>query len=355
MLSPSKTVTACPFSMDAAYARFPNPAANGFRLPRCRAVALVAALLLFTSTAMAGTQTLRFQPHWVPQAQFAGFYLAKDMGWYQDAGVELEILPHGAEHPAPATLANEEADVALLYLTQALELREQGVDVVNVAQLIQDSSLVLVSLAESGIMVPEDLDGQRVSRWASFSLQPEALFRTYGVAPDTVDQGATMAALRTGAVTAAMATRYNELVDLYLSGLDPDEIDIMPLEDHGVGLAEDGIYVLESTLREHPDAIRSFVEVSLRGWEHAFAHPDAALDAVMDRIIRAGEPTNRAHQRLMLEALRPLYLKDETLRGPRLNRQDYQLAVSLMRNLGHLEWEPVPYEQFHRDVMHERP
>ncbi len=350
MLSPSKTPTADSLPMDAAYARFPNSAAHGLGSNLRRVLALAAVLLLCASTAMADTQTLRFQPHWVPQAQFAGFYLAKEMGWYQDAGLELEILPHGAEHPAPATLARQKADVALLYLTQALELREQGVGVVNVAQLIQDSSLVLVSLAESGILVPEDLDGQRVSRWASFSLQPEALFRTYGVQPETVDQGATMAALRTGAVTAATATRYNELVELYLSGLDPDEIEVMPLEDHGVGLAEDGIYVLESTLRERPDAIRAFVEVSLRGWEHAFAHPEAAVDAVMDRVIRAGEPSNRAHQRLMLEALRPLYLEDGALRGPRLDRQDYQLAVSLMRNLGHLEWEPVPYEQFHQDL-----
>ncbi|WP_018865161.1 ABC transporter substrate-binding protein [Thioalkalivibrio sp. ARh3] len=350
MLARSQQAMASPDRMDAAYAQPLSLATSRPDGAVWLSLAVLAALLLSAGSVAAEPQTLRFQPHWVPQAQFAGFYLAKDRGWYQDAGLELEILPHGAEHPAPATLANEDADVALLYLTQALELREQGVDVVNVAQLIQDSSLVLVSLAESGILVPEDLDGERVSRWASFSLQPEALFRTYGVQPETADQGATMAALRTGAVAAATATRYNELVELYLGGLDPDEIEVMPLEDHGVGLAEDGIYVLESTLRERPDDIRAFVEVSLRGWEYAFAHPDAAMDAVMDRVIRAGEPTNRAHQRLMLEALRPLYLEDDELRGPELDRQDYQLAVSLMRNLGHLEWEPVPYEQFHRDL-----
>lgn len=315
----------------------------------CAAGILCAATV--APTAATSMETLRFQPHWVPQAQFAGFYLAKDRGWYADAGLEVEILSHGAEHPAADALAEDRAEVALLYLTQALELREQGVDVVNVAQLIQDSSLVLVALAETGILVPEDLDGRRISRWASFSLQPEALFRLYGVEPETVDQGATMAALRTGAVAAATATRYNEMVELYLSGLDPDELDVIPLEEHGVGLAEDGIYVLESTLDNHPEAIHAFVAASLRGWEYAFEHPEAAIDAVMERVLRYGEPTNRAHQHRMLEALRPLYLDSNgQLRGPRLAPSDYRLAISLMRNLGHLEWEPVPYERFHREL-----
>ncbi|MGM0553495.1 MAG: ABC transporter substrate-binding protein [Pseudomonadota bacterium] len=305
---------------------------------------------MLVPASVTGSETLRFQPHWVPQAQFAGFYLAKDHGWYADAGLEVEILPHGAEHPAADALAEDQADVALLYLSQALELRERGIDVVNVAQLIHESSLVLVALAETGILVPEDLDGRRVSRWASFSLQPEALFRLYGVDPETVDQGATMAALRTGAVAAATATRYNEMVELYLSGLDPDELDVIPLEEHGVGLAEDGIYVLESTFEDRPEAIRAFVAASLRGWEYAFEHPDAAIDAVMERVLRYGEPTNRAHQHRMLEALRPLYLDHAgQLRGPRLDPTDYRIAVSLMRNLGHLESEPVPYGRFHRE------
>ncbi|PYG00416.1 NitT/TauT family transport system substrate-binding protein [Thioalkalivibrio sp. ALE21] len=315
----------------------------------------LAALGLLPMTGVAD-DALRVQPHWVPQAQFAGFYLAQDRGEYATAGLDVEILPHGPDHPAPRALASGEADIALLYLVQALELREVGVEVVNVAQLLHESSLVMVSLAEHGIRTPEDLDGRRVARWDSFRGQPEALFRSHDVEPEIVDQGATMTALRTGAVEAATATLYNEMVELYLAGHDPDELETISLEEHGVGLAEDGVYVLASTLEERPEAVEAFVRASLRGWQQAFDEPEAAVDAVMERVRAQGEPSNRAHQHLMLEALRPLYLDDTgRLPAPVLDPEDYLMAHTLMRETGTLSREPAEHERFHRPVIDARP
>ena len=333
--------------------RLPSP---GLPWNPTRWVGRLLALSLVLAAGSAFAEPLRVQPHWVPQSQFAGFYVAADQGWYRDAGLDVDILPHGPDYPASEALARGEADIALLYLVQALELRDAGVEVVNVAQLLHDSSLVIVSFADRDILAPEDLDGRRVARWQSFRMQPEALFRAYGVEPEIIDQGSGVTALRSGAVDAAMATRFNEMVELYLSGFEPEELSTIGLEEHGTGLAEDGIYVLESTLEERPEAVKAFVAASLRGWQHAFEHPEHAVDAVMERVQQHGEPTNRAHQSLMLKVLRSLYFdSDGRLPAPVLDPTDYLMAHNLMNNLVSLEREPVDYDTFHRPVIDARP
>lgn len=319
--------------------------------------ALIGGLLLLLATgSAAATEILRLQLLWVPQAQFAGFYLAEDRGWYAEAGLDVRILAHGPEHDPVAALERNRADVALLYLTQALKARDQGIPVVNIGQLIHHSSLALVSRRELGILGPEDLHGRRVARWPGFALQPEALFQAYGIEPDIIDQGPDMTLFTRGVVDVAMATAYNELVELYLSGMDAEDLSLLWLQDHGVGLVEDGIYVLQTILEERHDALHRFVETSLRGWRAAFDDPQAAVDAVMARAQTAGIRTNRAHQLRMIDALRPLYLREDgTLRGPLLCAADYDRAHGMMTRFGELENDPVPLAAFHLFPDHAAP
>lgn len=291
----------------------------------------------------AAADSLRLQLQWVPQAQFAGYYLAQDMGWYAEAGLQLEILPHGPEHPAAATLADGTADIGVFNLAEALQLLDAGHAVVNLQQFKRQSTLVLVSRRSTGIRTPEDLAGRRVARWSGFALQPDALFRRHDVTPEIIDQGASMALLSSGAVDVAMATSYNEMVELYLGGLDADELHTMPLADYGVGLPEDGIYVRAADLQERARAFAAFVAVSRRGWQHAFNDPEAALDAVMQRTRAAGRQTNRAHQALMLAALRDFYLDQQgELHDGALAADEYLRAWELLRIGGLVEASVAP-------------
>jgi len=108
--------------------------------------------------------TFRLQLQWVPQAQFAGYYVAQDLGWYEKAGLDIEILPHGPEFPPNKIMAQGQAEIAVLNLSEALQLMDDGIELVNLQQFMRTSSLVFVALTDSDIATPQDLDGRRVVR-----------------------------------------------------------------------------------------------------------------------------------------------------------------------------------------------
>lgn len=316
-----------------------------------RLLLLALTFCLWTSSHADSSDPLRLQLQWVPQAQFAGYYVAADQGWYEEAGLAVEILPHGAAISASRILAERRADIASMYVTQALGLWEQGHEVINIAQLIHATSLVLVSLAERGIKTPEALDGQLLSRWPGFELQPEALIRSFGIEPIVIDQGSTMTGLLSGAVDVAVATEFNEMHQLYLSGVDAEELNVIRFSEHMPGFVEDGLYVHADVLAERRDALTRFVEVTLRGWRHAFAHPEMAVDAVMRRAEMASQSTNRAHQLRMLETLRTLYGDFEgELLAPNLNAMDYEATGHVMYQQGTLTRPAPPFSAFHEPL-----
>jgi len=159
--------------------------------------AFLALLFLMACVTIAKAETLqdsdlrqvRFIPHWSPQAQFAGFYVARDKGFYSRRGIEVEILRGGPNNPASKALAEGRAEFASMFLGNGLILRSSGVPVVNIGQLVQRSALMLVAKKTSGILSLIDLDGRSVSIWPEFSAQPLAFFRRLNLNVDIVQQG----------------------------------------------------------------------------------------------------------------------------------------------------------------------
>lgn len=320
---------------------------------RTLAFALAAALLIGRLAGLsfgaesAGT-AVTFLPHWIPQAQFAGFYVAADQGFYREAGLDVEILQGGPERPPSQLLPAGDVDFATMFLSNGILLRGEGKPVVNLAQLLHESSLLLVTHADSGIETPQDLAGKKVAIWPEFEAQPLALFRQFEIEPSVIQQGASMRVFQRRGVDAACAMRYNEFQWLYLSGFNEEDLNVIALEAYGVGFPEDGIYALEETVNQNPETAAAFVEATLAGWRHAFAHPDDAIDSVMTRIEQAGLLSNRSHQRRMLEALRTVYLDEKgELRTPRLRQEDFTRVADMLMDAGDLP-QRLNYETFHR-------
>ncbi|MDD2236801.1 MAG: ABC transporter substrate-binding protein, partial [Kiritimatiellae bacterium] len=133
-------------------------------------------------------EPLRFMPHWVPQAQFAGFYMAQQKGFYIDQGLAVEIQAGGPGRDPMQLLAEGGLDVCTTFLSTALKARADGAPVVNIGQIVQRSALLLVTRASSGIQSPADLDGRVVTIWPFFDLQPRALFKKFNVKPVLIPQ-----------------------------------------------------------------------------------------------------------------------------------------------------------------------
>ena len=96
-------------------------------------VIVLSILGLFAWSALAADK-LTLQLKWVTQAQFAGYYVAKDKGYYSAEGLDVTIKPGGPDIATPQVLAGGGADVIIEWIGSALATREKGVPLVNIAQ-----------------------------------------------------------------------------------------------------------------------------------------------------------------------------------------------------------------------------
>lgn len=288
-----------------------------------------------------------FLPHWIPQAQFAGFYLAAEQGFYRRHGLEVEILDGGPRKPVDKGLVSGEATFATHFLSSALKLRDEGLPLVHLGQITQRSALMLVAHKSHGIQSVKDLDGKKVSLWPAFSVQPRALFRKHNLTVQTIPQGPTINVFMRGGVDAASAMWYNEY-HLYLnSGLNEDEVTLIFFDQQDLNFPEDCVVCLAETWRAKPELCRQFMAATLEGWQYVLSHPDEALRVVMRRTEQAHTGTNRSHQRWMLERLCELIrpLKSATALGE-LAREDYERVVRELQTSGEIKAAPA-FEDFH--------
>jgi NitT/TauT family transport system substrate-binding protein len=295
-------------------------------------------LLLLPPPAFASAGSLKkasFIPQWVPQAQFAGYYVALEKGIYKRHGIELTILSGGPHNPSLDLLKDGKANFATLWLSSGIQARSQGIRLVNIGQMVQRSALMLVAKKSSGIRSPQDLNGRKVGLWGPvFQVQPRAFFKQYNLEVNVVPQSYSVNLFLRGGVDAASAMLYNEYHTLYSAGIDFDELTAFRFHDHGLNFPEDGIYVMETLLRRDPELCRAFVKASIEGWEQAFLHPQETLDMVMKNLKREYIPATRVHQKWMLERMKDLMVSDDgKMPMGALLPEDYdRVAVGLHTN-----------------------
>ncbi|HEX9882902.1 MAG TPA: ABC transporter substrate-binding protein, partial [Desulfobaccales bacterium] len=148
----------------------------------CITLTLSAAL-----TRAAAPATVSFIPQWQPQAQFAGYYVAHEKGFYRERGLDVNILRGGPERPPSEMLAQGRADFGTMQLTAGIVRRARGVKLMDVCQLAQHSALMLIAKRSSGIIEPQDINGKKVGLWGEdFQGQLQAFFRQYGLKVQTV-------------------------------------------------------------------------------------------------------------------------------------------------------------------------
>jgi len=277
-----------------------------------------------------------FIPLWLPQAQFAGYYMALEKGIYRQHGIDLTIIDGGPEHPPAEYLRDGRADFAALWLTTAVQRRNEGSTLVNVAQVVQQSSMLLIALKSSGIHTLADMAGKKVGLWGGdLDIPARAVFDQHGLRVKVVPQSATVNLFLRGGVGVTSAMWYNEYHSILNSGVNPDELSVFALKDHGANFPEDGLYTLQQTVQRDPQLVDAFVRASLEGWDYAFAHPDEAIDVVLRVMRKARIPANRMHQKWMLarmqDVMRPAGNNGE---AGVLSRQDYQTVTRELQRTG---------------------
>ncbi|WP_244155542.1 ABC transporter substrate-binding protein [Desulfatiglans anilini] len=316
---------------------------------------LLLAALLWALPAWAGKpaplKKAAFIPQWVPQAQFAGYYMALEKGFYQAHGIDLTIISGGPANPPADCLTSGQAQFATLWLCTGLEMRDRGIPVVNIAQMVQRSALMLVAKKSSGIRTIQDLQGKKVGVWGPiFQLQPRALFKKLGLDVQFTRQSYSVNLFLRDGVDAASAMWYNEYHTIINAGLNPDELVPFFFHEYGLNFPEDGIYVLEPTLQEDPALCCAFMKASIKGWLYAFDHVEETLDLVMKNLKEAHIPATRVHQKWMLERMRDLMRPASGAWSETglLLRADYLRVAEMMQKEGFIDAVPE-FTSFHKD------
>lgn len=235
------------------------------------------------SLSVQGKEKVVLQLKWLHQFQFAGFYMAVDKGFYDEAGFDVEIKERDiSKSPVEQVLAGT-ATFGISDSSIVLN-RLQGKPVVALAAIFQNSPLVLATLASSNIRRPEDLMGKSIMYQKGIDgAVLTAMFKRQGIFPSDftqVEHSFNNQDLVDGNVDAISVYLTNQPYWFQSKGID---INIIDPVNYGVDFYGDLIFTRQEYAEQHPDRARAFVEASIKGWRYALLNPEATINVIMTR------------------------------------------------------------------------
>jgi len=234
-----------------------------------------------TKSSEAKLDKVTLQLKWLPQSQFMGYYVAAEKGYYKEQGIDIEILPGGSDIIPEQQVFNGVADIGVTWDSSLMKYQSKGWALTQVGQVFQKSAMLLVSKATSNIKTPADLKGKNVGSWfGGNEYEIYALLEANGIKKDTdlklVQQDYTMNQLKNGEIDAASAMIYNEYGLLLESGLKESDLNVLNMNDAGVAMLEDCLFVKADWIAQNEDLYVRFLKASIKGWAEACADPTAA-------------------------------------------------------------------------------
>ncbi|NOZ31803.1 MAG: ABC transporter substrate-binding protein [Alphaproteobacteria bacterium] len=315
-------------------------------------VLMAGAIALAASPALAhdpaddtGLEDLTLQLKWVTQAQFAGYYVAKDMGFYEDEGLNITIKSGGPDIAPEQVIAGGGADVIVAWMGGALAAREKGVPLVNIAQPFKSSGLLMICPKDGPVQSEADFAGNTLGVWFFGNEYPfYAWMNKIGVSTEGGPDGVTVLKqsfdvqplIQKQADCISVMT-YNELGQALDAGFALDDLVIFNYTDMGNDLLEDGLYVMEDRLADEDfaDEMVRFVRASMQGWKWAEENPDAAAQIVLNND-ESGAQTIE-HQRRMLGEISKLIDAD----NPALDIAAYERTEKALLDQSIIQTKPV--------------
>ena len=267
------------------------------------------------AAACASKAPVTLQLKWVAQAQFAGYYAAQGEGFYDDECLDITINPGGPDIVPEQVVAGGQADFGINFVPSLLSAREQGTNLVNIAQVFERSAMREISWKDSGIESPADLAGKKVAVWfGGNEFELLATLAKYGIDKDTgvelIQQPFDMNLLLERQVDAAAAMTYNELAQV-LETPDKDgnlytldQLNVIDFNTEGTAMLQDGVFVTEEWLADakNQDVATRFLRASFKGWMFCRDNVDKCVDYVLEQ----GPALPRGHQTWMMNEVNKL-------------------------------------------------
>ena len=299
---------------------------------------LLSMILAGMAGAASAADKVTVQLKWLPQAQFAGYYVAAAKGFYKEADLDVTIKPGGPDIAPAQVLAAKGADLTVDWMPSALAAREAGVPMVNVAQIFNRSGMMLTCKKASGVTTSKDFKGKTLGVWFGGNEYPFLSWmgslglKTGGATPDVkvLKQGFNVDPLLQNQAACISTMIYNEYWQVIDAGVKASDLVTFPYEDQGVATLEDGLYAREPDLKDaaYVAKLAKFVKASIKGWEYAIKNQGEAVKIVLAADTSGG--STAAVQKRQLENVAKLITTSGTPTMGKLDPAAYARTVKVL-------------------------
>lgn len=242
-------------------------------------VAAVVCIVAGIAVAVGALDEIVVQLKWVHQAQFAGFYVALERGYYAEENISVTLVEGGAGIDAMQQVISGVAEFGVAAPEKLIWASNFGSPVLAIATVFRLNPTVFISLQSSGIKRPSDLAGRSAAVLGvdEFETQLRAMFNRLGLdidqaelVPHTYD----LTGFYVGEVDSIAVYSTGGLIRSRQAG---HELNLIWPDDYGVHLYSDTIITTDTLIDENPGLVTRFLRATLRGWRDAIEDPEAAV------------------------------------------------------------------------------
>jgi NitT/TauT family transport system substrate-binding protein len=312
-----------------------------------------------TGAQPAELQPVTVQLKWVTQAQFAGYYAALDQGYYEEEGLDVTIRPGGPDIVPEQVVLGGQAEFGLNWLDNTLATRDQGGEIINIAQVFTRSGMTEITWKKSGIDDIKELEGKKVGVWLGGNEHKLfAALNKNGLDPqedvEIVAQPFDMNLFLNEEIDAAAAMTYNELAQV-LEQENPntgelytlDDLNVFKMSELGTGALEDGVFVRSDWIEDegNQDIAKRFLKASFKGWVFCRDNQEECLQIVLEN----GPTLGEGHQRWQLNEINDLIWPAPLGIGV-MDPESWEITKQIALDYGIIQNEPDDEATYRTDL-----
>jgi NitT/TauT family transport system substrate-binding protein len=287
---------------------------------------------------------------WVVQSQFAGYFAAKDKGFFAEEGLDVEIIPGGPDVSNSQVVASGQAEFGVGWLPgKILAPREGGAKLVNISQVFQRSGTLMISFKDKNLTKVEDFKGKNIGSWLGGN-EPElfAAMKKAGIEPDKdakiIQQGFDMNQMLKGEIDKAQAMIYNEYAQVLeiknpATGAlyKPEDLNVINFNDVGTAMLQDGVMAREDWLADakNQETAVKFLRAVNKGW--MFCRD--SFDECVQIVLKNGSALGESHMRWQLNEVNALIWPSPDGIGV-MNDAAYKQTVDIAKTYGVIKKDP---------------
>lgn len=292
---------------------------------------------------------IRFLPNWNLNSQFAAYYVGKEKGFYQKRGIDIEILSYNTSSNSVAEFNNNKPDFCVLWLGNALEINNDSLSIVNIAQFSNKSSIMMVSKKKSNIKTLNDFNNKKIAIWSDFLNQANVFFKQNQLNVEIIPISNSLNLFYSDGVDIVNVNYFDEYHSILNAGYDKNDLNYIFLADNHFNLLEDGLYCNSTLLKTDPKLCRNFLKSTIESWEYVFKNKKESIDIIEKEMKAKNKSFNRAHQIWMLDRFEEIYKENNNIRLF-LSEKDYNNNANILSKGGLIK-KIIPYKDFFQPFL----